>query len=155
MVCAFEVLEHCEDDAKVLADWVARVRPGGRLLISVPAHQDRFGPSDVRVGHFRRYERQQLADLLEAARLVDVEIVSVGEPLGRLLEWAWDQAARLRPHTASSMEDRTHSSGRLFQPPDWMGWTTQAATAPFRRMQRRHLDSDRGTGFVAVGRRAA
>src|ERR1051326_6090556 len=40
-VCAFEVLEHIEDDAAALAEWAGRLRPGGWLLLSVPAHQRR------------------------------------------------------------------------------------------------------------------
>ncbi|HEY6791083.1 MAG TPA: class I SAM-dependent methyltransferase, partial [Trebonia sp.] len=32
LVCAFEVLEHIDDDAAAVKDWLARVRPGGWLL---------------------------------------------------------------------------------------------------------------------------
>ena len=39
LVCAFEVLEHIEDDDAALTEWRARVRPGGRLLLSVPASE--------------------------------------------------------------------------------------------------------------------
>src|SRR5580658_844251 len=42
LVCAFEVLEHIEDDAQALAEWAGLLRPGGWLLLSVPAHQRRF-----------------------------------------------------------------------------------------------------------------
>lgn len=35
---AFEVLEHIENDLDVLRQWVRKLRPGGRILISVPAH---------------------------------------------------------------------------------------------------------------------
>ena len=44
LVMAFEVLEHIEDERGALASWVARVRPGGHLLLSVPAHHRRWGP---------------------------------------------------------------------------------------------------------------
>ena len=50
LVCAFEVLEHIEDDVAALRDWAARVRPGGDLLLSVPADQQRFGPWTSRSG---------------------------------------------------------------------------------------------------------
>src|SRR2546427_2124327 len=40
LVCAFEVLEHLEDERAALADWRGLVAPGGALLVSVPA-----GPS--------------------------------------------------------------------------------------------------------------
>ena len=38
-VCAFEVLEHVEEDAAALATWASWLRPGGRLVLSVPARQ--------------------------------------------------------------------------------------------------------------------
>ena len=44
LVCAFEVLEHIEDDAAAVKDWASRLRPGGWLLLSVPAYQRRYGP---------------------------------------------------------------------------------------------------------------
>src|SRR4029450_1284452 len=52
-VCAFEVLEHIEDDGAALRSWRERLTPRGHLLISVPAHPARFGLSDRYVGHFR------------------------------------------------------------------------------------------------------
>ena len=55
LVCAFEVLEHLPDDVGALARWGRAVAPGGHLLLSVPAWQDRFGPWDEMVGHLRRY----------------------------------------------------------------------------------------------------
>src|SRR3954469_10818685 len=71
-VCAFEVLEHIEDDAAALAEWAGRLRPGGGLLLSVPAHQRRFGPADELVGHFRRYDPDALADLLAGCGFTDI-----------------------------------------------------------------------------------
>ncbi|MFL6205786.1 MAG: methyltransferase domain-containing protein, partial [Acidimicrobiales bacterium] len=41
LVCAFEVIEHLEDDRGMVGEWARFVKPGGRMLISVPAHQDR------------------------------------------------------------------------------------------------------------------
>ena len=50
LVCAFEVLEHIEDDQNALIQWTAHLRPGGWLLISVPAHQRRYAAADELVG---------------------------------------------------------------------------------------------------------
>lgn len=49
LVCAFEVLEHLADDLAAVRRWLSRVRPGGHLLLSVPADPAAFGPSDVLV----------------------------------------------------------------------------------------------------------
>ena len=44
LVCAFEVLEHIENDVAAVKEWASLLRPGGWLLLSVPAHQRRYGP---------------------------------------------------------------------------------------------------------------
>ena len=73
-VCAFEVLEHVEDDAEALVRWQRHLRPGGWLYLSVPAGK-RLGPRDVRAGHYRRYECDGLEDTLRRAGLRDIEVV--------------------------------------------------------------------------------
>jgi len=172
LVCAFEVLEHLEDDASALDDWVSRVRPGGWLLLSTPAFQARYAAWDEVVGHYRRYEPDQLRALLEAHGLVDVEVVVYGAPLGYPLEAARNALGRRRlrrsrqpvaaaapaaaapaPHPdAETMQQLTSVSGRLFQPSGAVGGLlAQAGTAPFRLVQRRLPRS--GTGLVARGRR--
>jgi SAM-dependent methyltransferase len=171
LVCAFEVLEHLEDDDAALTDWVARVRPGGWLLLSTPAFSARYAAWDEVVGHYRRYEPDQLRALLEAHGLVDVEVVVYGAPLGFPLEAARNALGRRRlrrsrtatpvaaapaapaPHPdADTMKQLTSVSGRLFQPSGAVGGLlAQAGTAPFRLVQRRLPRS--GTGLVARGRR--
>ena len=46
--CAFEVLEHIEDDKAWLTERAGRLRPGGWLMISVPAHQRQFARGTAR-----------------------------------------------------------------------------------------------------------
>ncbi len=152
VVCAFEVLEHLEDDAAALAEWVAHLRPGGTLLISVPAFQDRFGPADEMVGHFRRYDPPALRLLLRRAGLEQVEITLYGMPLGYALETARNTVGRIKARRSSnaSMAERSGHSGRLLQPESaWQRAATELGTLPFRRLQRafpRH-----GPGIVARG----
>ncbi|CAM3633502.1 class I SAM-dependent methyltransferase [Isoptericola cucumis] len=155
VVCAFEVLEHLEDDAGALAEWAARVRPGGVLLLSVPAWPARFGPWDTLAGHFRRYEPAALAGLLRGAGLVDAHVRVYGAPLGYLLEAVRDRtvaaAGRHGPTASDSMTERTSGSGRKFQPSTRMTGTVIAVgTWPFRLLQRAFPRS--GTGLVARAR---
>ena len=73
-VVMLDVLEHIEDDGAFLRDVVIpRVRPGGTVLASVPAHQALFTQHDVMLGHHRRYSRDQLRTVLGDAglRVVD------------------------------------------------------------------------------------
>ena len=152
LVCAFEVLEHMEDDGAALRDWLRHVRPGGRLLISVPASQSRFGPFDRRVGHWRRYDPDDLETVLARAGFRDVRVAPYGFPLGNVLNWIWNLLAR-RATLDASMADRTAQSGRWFQPRESFGIATQALSLPFRLIQRPFARLGLGTGLVALARR--
>lgn len=154
MVCAFEVLEHIEDDKGALADWVEFVKPGGHLVLSVPAFQDRFGPMDVRSGHFRRYSPAEITDRLTEAGLKDVDVTVYGWPLGYALEAVRNRmdARRIAAEGEVSMEHLTSASGRTGQPGGVLaGFAIAALTFPWRVLQR--LRPTRGTGLVAVARR--
>jgi SAM-dependent methyltransferase len=152
LVCAFEVLEHIDDDEGVLRDWRTRVRPGGWLLISVPAWRSRFGAADRRVGHYRRYDPDDVEAMLRAAGFADPLVSTYGFPLGNMLLSAWNFAAK---HSAGEdpLAVRTATSGRWFQPPDALGFLTQAVAAPFRILQRPFARTKLGTGIVAMARR--
>lgn len=77
-VYSLNVLEHIQDDTAALRALHTRLKPGGRLLIYVPAFQLLFSSMDRKVGHFRRYRKAELVGQLraigyaiEASRYVD------------------------------------------------------------------------------------
>jgi SAM-dependent methyltransferase len=153
LVCAFEVLEHIQDDAQALSEWMRLVRPGGALLLSVPADPDRFGPSDVHAGHYRRYSDDVLHDLLISVGAANVDITHYAWPLGYLLDGVRDQLARRTPAPEERpIEERTHGSGRFLQPRGAAaGWAIRIGVAPFAALQR--LRPDAGPALIAVARK--
>jgi 2-polyprenyl-3-methyl-5-hydroxy-6-metoxy-1,4-benzoquinol methylase len=68
-ILCFNVLEHIAADEAVLARCGSLLRPGGSLLLLVPAHPAAYGRIDVVLGHERRYRRTELAAKLESAGL--------------------------------------------------------------------------------------
>jgi SAM-dependent methyltransferase len=69
VVAAFDVIEHCPDERRALAE-VARVLvPGGRLLMSVPAYTWAWTHHDVLNHHQRRYTRPRARAAVEGAGL--------------------------------------------------------------------------------------
>jgi SAM-dependent methyltransferase len=54
------VLEHIEDDRRELATAFSLLRPGGRVLVFVPANAWLMSTMDRQMGHHRRYSRQEL-----------------------------------------------------------------------------------------------
>jgi SAM-dependent methyltransferase len=67
------VLEHIEDDRAILRTLHAKLKPGGKLFIYVPAFQLLYSAMDKKVGHCRRYGRAELTDKVKEAgfRIVD------------------------------------------------------------------------------------
>jgi SAM-dependent methyltransferase len=70
LVMSTDVWEHVEDDGAVAREAYRVCRPGGRLLVAVPAGMDLWSAHDVALGHVRRYEREQLVALVERAGFV-------------------------------------------------------------------------------------
>jgi SAM-dependent methyltransferase len=68
-VLALDVLEHIDDDASALAEAARLVRPGGLVLVTVPALASLWGNQDVVSEHKRRYTGRSLAKTFDRARL--------------------------------------------------------------------------------------
>ncbi len=66
-VVAFQVLEHIKDEAAALETIRRLLKPEGRALIMLPAHQALFGTLDQELSHFRRYDEPEVRRKLEAA----------------------------------------------------------------------------------------
>ena len=62
---SLNVLEHIKDDQKAILDLYRCLKPGGRFLVYVPAFQILYSQMDSHVGHFRRYRRKPLIDVLQ------------------------------------------------------------------------------------------
>ncbi len=70
--CAFlmDILEHADQDDVLLRDVLRVVRPGGLVVITVPAHRRLWSDHDVFLGHRRRYNRRELLHLVESCGLI-------------------------------------------------------------------------------------
>jgi SAM-dependent methyltransferase len=67
LVCALDVLEHLDDDVGAAREIHRVVRPGGALVVFVPALRVLWGLQDQLAEHRRRYGRGQLRALLAGA----------------------------------------------------------------------------------------
>jgi len=60
-VFSLNVFEHIQDDVSALRNAKRVLRPGGRLILVVPAHDWLYGTIDRAIGHHRRYSKQRMA----------------------------------------------------------------------------------------------
>ena len=63
-VVLLNVLEHIPDDRQALGDIYESLAPGGKLVLWVPAFEALYGKFDQRIGHYRRYRRDELLALV-------------------------------------------------------------------------------------------
>jgi ubiquinone/menaquinone biosynthesis C-methylase UbiE len=66
----FDVLEHIADTQTFLAEIYRVLKPGGSLIITVPACQFLFSDYDSEIGHLRRYSKKSLNYDLFLARFI-------------------------------------------------------------------------------------
>lgn len=69
VIATFDVIEHIEDDAAALASISTRLKAGGKVAITVPAHQWMWSEHDVINHHRRRYSKRSLRQLIDGSSL--------------------------------------------------------------------------------------
>jgi SAM-dependent methyltransferase len=107
LLFSFEVLEHIADDAAALRDWMRLLRPGGRVLLSVPAHAKKWTATDIWAGHVRRYDRADFVRLAESAGIRVERCDNYGFPLANIIEpinaWAHRRELAKRAATVTAV----------------------------------------------------
>ena len=75
LVALLDVLEHVPDDLGSLRAIHRRLKPGGALLLTVPANPWMWSAHDAAHHHFRRYTKKQLEELFLRSGL-EIELLS-------------------------------------------------------------------------------
>lgn len=69
LIGAFDVIEHIDDDRAALDSIATKLKPTGKFIMTVPAHQWMWSAHDVVNHHKRRYSKGTLRRLVEASPL--------------------------------------------------------------------------------------
>ena len=113
-----EVLEHLEDDRKALKEMARVMKTSGHAVITFPHRKFYFANDDRFVRHFRRYELDEMLELLMEAGLKPIYIQKVLGPLEKLtmciVVFCYDMIQRLK----SGKVKKTRDAGpvKLFAP---------------------------------------
>jgi SAM-dependent methyltransferase len=95
-VVAYNVLEHIPDDVAALRAFAGLLRPGGAVVLIVPAFPSAMSRFDLAIGHQRRYRRRSLRAAAEQAGLT-VEVLHHVNCIGLLGWYVAVKALRGRP----------------------------------------------------------
>lgn len=123
LVVAFDVLEHIKEDHLAAAEIARVLRPGATALIAVPCDMALWSAHDEASGHYRRYTRRTLSELVTGAGLV----------VDRL--WSWN--VLLRPVVA--YRRRSSTGGDLYKTPAWVNLCLRAVIGAERYLPVRSL----------------
>jgi SAM-dependent methyltransferase len=107
-VFSVHVMEHVEDDRAFVRDCLAMTKPGGALIILVPALQSLYSSLDSKIGHYRRYDKKAVRRLI-ADLPVTVERLQYNNLIG-VLASAWFIKFRKLDYQTSAA-----SRGRFFR----------------------------------------
>ena len=75
LIAVLDVVEHIDDDVAALRAMATCLAPGGRILITVPAHRWMWSAHDVVNHHHRRYSKASLRKAIGAAGLRPEKLV--------------------------------------------------------------------------------
>ncbi len=147
-VLALDVLEHLDDDRSAVALLGELARPGGVVVVSVPALPDLYGEFDRIQGHRRRY----LPEALRAA------FAGTGLEVERTFWWGgWLVPAlrrqRRKPLRSSAFETDSRTYGRYLRLPPWPAPLAMAALFALERGRALDGKLSSGTSLFAVARK--
>jgi SAM-dependent methyltransferase len=115
LVLSSDAWEHITEDDEVAAESHRVLRPGGRLLVMVPAGMDLWSGHDVALGHVRRYERDELVGVVEKAGFVVDDVFS------------WN--VLLRPVARARRKNRTECASEMEPVSPVVNWGLRATVA--------------------------
>lgn len=109
VIGAFDVIEHIDEDERVLANLARALVPGGWLLVTVPQHPWLWSALDESACHQRRYTRQEL---LAKVRVTGLKVEYATSFVSLLVPLMW-LSRRQRRNTSNQMRSE-------FDIPPWL-----------------------------------
>jgi len=143
VVCAFDVLEHVDEDEAALTSMFRAVHPGGGIIVSVPQHPWLWSAGDDFAHHKRRYRRDELKKKLAVAGF---EILRVTSFVTLLLPLMALSRSRQR-------DPRTYDPTSEYRAPRAIDRAMETLLESERWLIRRGVSLPAGGSLIGVARR--
>ena len=147
-VIAFDILEHIEEDNEAIGEIFRILKPGGRLLVNVPAFQWMFSAHDSAFDHVRRYQPNEL----------ESKVAEAGFAIDYRTYWSFfifPAVALVRAASGqqkSQQETKTDFDRKLPKPAEWM---LNALARLELALIRRRISLPIGISLLCFARKAA
>jgi len=146
VIGAFDVLEHIDEDERVMAEVARALRPGGGFVVTVPQHPALWSRQDEHAAHVRRYTGTELRRKVEAAGF---DVVRMTSFVSLLLPVMFASRLLIRgDHEGSELE--AMDAVRL---PRWVNRALEAVMSIERAMIRRGISFPAGGSLLLVARK--
>jgi ubiquinone/menaquinone biosynthesis C-methylase UbiE len=153
VVTMLDVLEHLCDDGRALSEVHRVLKPGGALVLSVPAYQKLWSAHDEALHHFRRYEYWTLKKVLQDGGF-EIPLQSFAMSLMPPIAWLWRKL--ILPFQPKRPKDaKRHSEGAVLPsvPPFFNRMLVCYLAIEGKIITRRRVRF--GTSLVAVARKVS
>ena len=163
LVIMMQVLEHMENDIETILRIKQLITKDGYLLLSVPAHKQKWGYLDLVGGHYRRYERDEIKKTLQDAGFKILYLYSSGFPIANLFRF-WEENLYKKYFyqynlDQKSHEERTKKSGCIEVPgvfgfpPICKVFINEIVLSPFLWLQKLFVNSELGLNYLVLARK--
>lgn len=138
-VVLLNVLEHIEDDGAALSAVFRMLKPGGHVVLEVPAGSWLYDDYDRGLQHFRRYDMPQFLDIVRQVGLQPVRATHLGfllYPAFAAVKWMNQRRAaaaggRDRQELVARQAERTSRSGLMHAALKAEDWLRERMRLPF------------------------
>jgi SAM-dependent methyltransferase len=110
LIGVFDVIEHLDDDGAILLRFRQQLRPGGHLIVTVPAHMSLWSSFDEAAHHRRRYSPGELRTKLTAAGF---SVTRLTHFMSLLFPLMWLKRVLLRERDAGSTSRESTARSEL------------------------------------------
>jgi len=155
------VMEHIKNDYLFLENIKALVRDNGMVLIAVPGRMDKWGIEDEIYGHFRRYEKKELFEMMNNVGMKDVKVSSIGVPVSNMLFNIGNFLTRnsgVQKREKYNKDEQTNLSsvievkGKTYFPSIFKILLNNYTMLPFVQLQKVFYRTEYGLTLLGVGR---
>lgn len=109
VVICNDVIEHINDDRQAIKNLWTFVKPGGMLVVTVPAHSFLYSQRDKDWGHFRRYDRKDLVEKITETTGT-VKFITYWNFLGFFVYLLMEKVLKLKLHEEIRYKESTGNS---------------------------------------------